>query len=549
MNTSLEQKRRLIEDLELIEYAITKRIKINPKIYKPENAKLNHHILKSNRYIPNSISILQKHEVNRLLEKYEMDRENLISLLVDDDTELSDINILKRPEFEHGDFTTFLNLCSSSSSSSTTKQEPEDSKPTALKDHEIYDLFSSSANYDELKQEITEFERPLNSLTATKPTFKKLKKRLETAEKFNYLSEFTRNLKLSSIFTPLEDFGNQLDLKLLFTMWLSLPRYKSISMDKIPKYKHYVKFINHRDADVKIEDVEYLKYLETLVTYLAGFYDRAYPLNGKDFKHDEMSRFKHVDNFCLVCNKQFSKDTVFNSHLTGKKHNNAIKKSGKVLELESKIASLLEFELFEKWENTINGLERVDLLTVRERELELRDRKPETFNEVAPVSLFFDRNLREQKNGGKEDGDGDEHEGDGDEEDDEFDEKLYNPLNLPIGPDGRPMPFWLYKIKGLTHEFKCEICDNETFRGRTNYNKHFKNVKHIEGLKRMGVIDDFKDFKYINTKKEVLELLDNIQRKNREDAQFADDVQQVEDDEGNAMSKKVYDQLKKQGLL
>ena len=33
--------------------------------------------------------------------------------------------------------------------------------------------------------------------------------------------------------------------------------------------------------------------------------------------------------------------------------------------------------------------------------------------------------------------------GDGD------DRPIYNPLNLPLGWDGKPIPFWLYKLHGM----------------------------------------------------------------------------------------------------
>ncbi len=48
--------------------------------------------------------------------------------------------------------------------------------------------------------------------------------------------------------------------------------------------------------------------------------------------------------------------------------------------------------------------------------------------------------------------------GGGDEE--EEDEYIYNPLKLPLGWDGKPIPYWLYKLHGLNQEFKCEICGN-----------------------------------------------------------------------------------------
>jgi hypothetical protein len=44
------------------------------------------------------------------------------------------------------------------------------------------------------------------------------------------------------------------------------------------------------------------------------------------------------------------------------------------------------------------------------------------------------------------------------EDSDEEDEFVYNPLKLPLGWDGKPIPYWLYKLHGLNLEFKCEIC-------------------------------------------------------------------------------------------
>ena len=32
------------------------------------------------------------------------------------------------------------------------------------------------------------------------------------------------------------------------------------------------------------------------------------------------------------------------------------------------------------------------------------------------------------------------------------------PLKLPLGWDGKAIPYWLYKLHGLNQEFKCEIC-------------------------------------------------------------------------------------------
>ena len=40
----------------------------------------------------------------------------------------------------------------------------------------------------------------------------------------------------------------------------------------------------------------------------------------------------------------------------------------------------------------------------------------------------------------------------------------YNPKNLPLGWDGKPIPYWLYKLHGLNISYGCEICGNYTYK-------------------------------------------------------------------------------------
>jgi len=61
----------------------------------------------------------------------------------------------------------------------------------------------------------------------------------------------------------------------------------------------------------------------------------------------------------------------------------------------------------------------------------------------------------------------------GEESDSDDDDRPYNPLNLPLGWDGKPIPYWLYKLHGLGVEHKCEICGNYTYMGRKPFERHF----------------------------------------------------------------------------
>uniref|UniRef100_A0A2K6PIP9 Splicing factor 3a subunit 3 n=1 Tax=Rhinopithecus roxellana TaxID=61622 RepID=A0A2K6PIP9_RHIRO len=70
------------------------------------------------------------------------------------------------------------------------------------------------------------------------------------------------------------------------------------------------------------------------------------------------------------------------------------------------------------------------------------------------------------------------------ESEDEKNEIIYNPKNLPLGWDGKPVPYWLYKFHGLNINYNCEICGNYTYQGPKCLGipntAHFANVTQIE---------------------------------------------------------------------
>lgn len=63
---------------------------------------------------------------------------------------------------------------------------------------------------------------------------------------------------------------------------------------------------------------------------------------------------------------------------------------------------------------------------------------------------------------------------DGAPEEEEEEERIYNPLKLPLGWDGKPIPYWLYKLHGLGVEYRCEICSDHVYMGRKNFDRHFQ---------------------------------------------------------------------------
>ena len=80
-----------------------------------------------------------------------------------------------------------------------------------------------------------------------------------------------------------------------------------------------------------------------------------------------------------------------------------------------------------------------------------------------------------------------------DSDSDDYGQKK-NPKKLPVGWDGKPIPYWLYKLHGLGEEISCEICGGSSYWGRKAFDDHFNQWRHSYGLKCLNIknSDDFK---------------------------------------------------------
>lgn len=56
-----------------------------------------------------------------------------------------------------------------------------------------------------------------------------------------------------------------------------------------------------------------------------------------------------------------------------------------------------------------------------------------------------------------------------------------------MGIDGKPIPYWLFKLHGLGKEYSCEICGGETYWGRKAFERHFSEFKHANKMKSLGI--------------------------------------------------------------
>lgn len=447
--------------------------------------------------------------------------------------------------------------------------------------------------------------REIQGLTAGDP-LDEFYKQLEEVKDFHrrYPNEAVENLEraykrrrpeegepiiseIDNMFTGEESNGRFLDLTSLHEDYLNLPGVKRLS---------YLQYLDNFDAfeaprmpikrQNKVIDA-YLKYVADLASYLEGFIRRTRPLD------DLQKTFLRLDRdfeaaweagtvpgwtkettpsaasagpqtegtgsgvWCSDCEKEFSNQNVYKAHLTGKKHvrnaeakksqtqsngttnPSAISLSGTQLKErviashEHRIRALADI-LSNERSNTRVNIERKQGMTERERQAELD-------------ALFAEDNAAvaasERHRGGGDDS-GSESDGD---------EKIYNPLKLPLAWDGKPIPYWLYKLHGLGVEFTCEICGNFVYMGRRAFDKHFSEARHIYGLKCLGITGQgtggLSLFREITGIQDALTLWEKIKREKRDKESNDDGVVQMEDGEGNVMPERIYLDLQKQGIL
>lgn len=196
----------------------------------------------------------------------------------------------------------------------------------------------------------------------------------------------------------------------------------------------------------------------------------------------------------IIGQKMYSKQTVYDAHLTSKKHIKATQKQAtsseppknpngtgatpspnnlmsppsslptdkyKSVALYTYLTTSLLSMLASVLADTKSNVERRFSLTAREREQELLEQSKAP---PPPPSTTT-----------KE----------GEEEEEE--ERIYNPLKLPLGWDGKPIPYWLYKLHGLGVEYRCEICSDHVYMGRKNFERHFQESRHAFGMRALGL--------------------------------------------------------------
>lgn len=341
------------------------------------------------------------------------------------------------------------------------------------------------------------------------------------------------------------------------------------------------------------------RYLQALLDYLKSFYKRAFPL--KDLDKDMEAAIRDFNQswergtvlgwskdqqqvngapaessgiWCEACQRSYAKQTVYDAHLTSKNHvkkaaalkngngahqqqqgNGPASTSGAASStagerqramalLEHQIKHLVsdyDSPLLVIRNDTKANVERKQALTDKERQLENEELEERERREAEEAAAKAERAAKRPLGGG-----GGNNDDENDDEDDE--ERIYNPLKLPLGWDGKPIPFWLYKLHGLGVEYECEICSNFAYRGRKNFERHFQEARHAFGMRALG-LPNTKHFHEITKIADAIALAEKLKQEGRQDIVALETMEEIEDDEGNVYNRKTYEDLKRQGLI
>jgi len=202
-------------------------------------------------------------------------------------------------------------------------------------------------------------------------------------------------------------------------------------------------------------------------------------------------------------------------------------------------------------EATIRRLERRQTQTGKERDVELE--QDLYGSDILLSSSQGDgtsngTKRKKRKTLGNNNDDDDDSSDDDDSDDDDEDTPIYNPKGVPLGWDGKPIPYWLFKLHGLNHFYACEICGGESYRGRRNFEKHFAEAKHAHGMRCLG-IPNTQHFHGVTTIQDAQELWEKLNNNLQENQFDGSKQEEYEDSHGNVMSRATYEDLARQGLL
>ncbi|XP_064473083.1 splicing factor 3A subunit 3-like [Ornithodoros turicata] len=369
-------------------------------------------------------------------------------------------------------------------------------------------------------------------------------------------------------FTDEEGYGKYLDLHECYEHFINLK-----GIERADYLSYLSTFDQLFDIPRDKKNSEYKKYLDKLLEYLQDYSLRVKPL---------LDLNQEMDNVVADFEKQWEGGTFPGWQ---KEAGSALAHAGAHLDLSA----------FSSWEELASlGLDRLKSAlmalglkcggTLEERAQRLFSTKGKQISELDPA-LFtkskpgrsrdsekqkeiatleaqvyrFAEILSEQRQatkenvqrkqartvGEREESDNEISESESEEEDNDV---IYNPKNLPLGWDGKPIPYWLYKLHGLNISYTCEICGNFIYRGPKAFQRHFAEWRHAHGMRCLG-IPNTAHFANVTQIEDALTLWGKLKDEKCRERFQPSTEEEYEDTQGNVVNKKTFEDLKRQGLL
>ncbi len=245
------------------------------------------------------------------------------------------------------------------------------------------------------------------------------------------------------------------------------------------------------------------------------------------------------DLFCAPCQRTFAKATVMAVHMKSKGH----LKKVKVFEATGGAATAAVKDRLRRRQLALLEAKVAQFANLCGRAISAthdycEKRATRTVEELAAEMEEEEREAEALLAGGVPD--------DSDEEDENA--PIYNPLKLPMGWDGKPIPYWLYRLHGLNREFKCNICGGFSYWGDRAFRRHFQEWRHNYGMRCLEIPNSV-EFHHITEPEDAKALWAKMQATRGGGAFKADVDEEFEDDDGNVYNKKTYEDLKRQGII
>lgn len=420
--------------------------------------------------------------------------------------------------------------------------------------------------------DLSEFDRKLSHI---RNYYRKTPNELATPMHIdNYLpsekrGESEQDSKLVQ-FSGEEGYGRFLDLHELHTVYINLK-----GMPKLEYLDYLSKFDHLFDIPRNLKSAAYKRYLEQLVEYLEGHHRRAQPLAdlSATIREAQTSFEVEWDSNAFPGWSQSAVEAAASLAIANQGEADLSKfSSAKHLEtlgLERLKALLLSRglkcggtlqqraeRLFAAKDETIAdpaaGAEALAKLRSAHKEIAYLEKRVYTMSEVLAKFVSATKENVERKLARTAD-ELVEEEADAEvilEDDDEEEDKptLYNPKDVPLDFDGKPIPYWLFKLHGLNIRYKCEICSGDSYRGPKAFQRHFQEWKHASGMRALR-IPNTSHFHNITTVKDAVALWDRIKTSKEKESFNPSNDEEYEDAHGNVFNKKTYEDLKREGLI